>query len=98
MRVLAIDEAGGDLMWHVRVFRDLFQEIEFAELALGSPESLGVELSHIALTDRAFGSTQVARLASEAVSDEERAAVESWRSDPKREISDRSIRLTLGLR
>lgn len=93
MRVLAIDE-GDDTVWHVRVYRDLFPEIEYAELAIGSPESLTAEISHIALTDRAFESTQVSKLASAHLSGEDHAVVADWDG----EISDRSIRLLLGLR
>lgn len=91
MRVLAVDEVAADAVWHIRVFRDLFPEIEYAELALGSPESLTVEIPHIALTDRAFESTQVSRLGNAPVDE---YAFKDWDG----EISDRSIRLLLGLR
>lgn len=89
MRILAIDEPGP--VWHVRVYRDLFPEIEYAELAIASPESLTVEISHIALTDRAFESTQVSRLGNAPVDEQ---AFADWDG----EVSDRSIRLLLGLR
>lgn len=90
MRVLAVENA----IWHLAVYRDLFPEIEYAELAIGSPESLNLEMPHIALTDRAFESTQVSKLAHTPLSEEERSRVGSWDG----EVSDRSIRLTLGLR
>lgn len=94
MRVLEIDESGGDPVWHVRVYRDLFPEIEYAELAIASQESLTAEIEHIALTDRAFESTQVSKLSSSPLSAGEQSAITDWQG----EVSDRSIRLLLGLR
>lgn len=96
LRILGIDEGAG--VWHISVYRDLFQEVDFAELALGSPQSLTVEIPHIAITDRAFESTQVAWLGCLAVNADEAAFIEKWDRNPSREVSDRSIRLTLGLR
>ncbi|MDI1242603.1 MAG: hypothetical protein PSX80_11855, partial [bacterium] len=92
MRVLAVDESQSDTVWHVTVYRDLFPEIEHAELAIASPESLTAEFEHVALTDRAFESTQVSRLGSVPLTAKEREL------DGNREVSDRSIRLLLGLR
>ena len=94
MRVLRIEENSGAPVWHVRVYRDLFPEIEYAELAIASPESLTPEIPHIVLTDRAFESTQVSKLASSRLSDGEQLAMTDWNG----EVSDRSIRLLLGLR
>lgn len=91
MRVLAIDETEGDTVWHVRVYRDLFPEIDYAELAIASPDSLTPEIDHIALTERAFESTQVSRLGNSPVGEH---AIKDWDG----EVSDRSIRLLLGLR
>ncbi len=92
MRILRIDESDADTVWHVRVYRDLFPEIEYAELALASPESLTPEIAHIALTDRAFESTQVSRLGNVPL------AAEEQELNDNSEVSDRSIRLLLGLR
>ena len=92
MRVLHIDDSGADPVWHVTVYRDLFPEIEYAELAIASPESLTAEIDHIALTDRAFESTQVSRLGNVPLT-----AKEQELNDDS-EVSDRSIRLLLGLR
>jgi hypothetical protein len=86
MQVLRIGE---DSVWHVRVYRDLFPEIEYAELAIASPESLTAEFEHIALTDRAFESTQVSKLGNAPVED-----LGDWDG----EVSDRSVRLLLGFR
>lgn len=92
MRILRIDASEGDTVWHVRVYRDLFPEIDYAELAIASPESLTPEIGHVALTDRAFESTQVSRLGNVPLTAEEQ------QSDDNSEVSDRSIRLLLGLR
>ena len=92
MRVLAVDESESDTVWHVTVYRDLFPEIEYAELAIGSPESLTPEIDHVALTDRAFESTQVSRLRNVPLTAKEQEL------NDNSEVSDRSIRLLLGLR
>ena len=89
MRVLRINESDAETVWHVRVYRDLFPEIEYAELAIASSESLTAEIDHVALTDRAFESTQVSRLGSMPVED-----FGDWDG----EVSDRSVRLLLGFR
>ena len=94
MRILAIEESDIETIWHVTVYRDLFPEIEYAELAIASPESLTAEIEHIALTDRAFESTQVSRLGNVPLSQEEAERMKDWNG----EISDRSIRLLLGFR
>jgi len=91
MRVLAVDESQSDTVWHVTVYRDLFPEIEYTELAIAAPESLTPEIAHIALTDRAFESTQVSRLGNAPVAGFDGA---DWDGD----VSDRSIRLLLGFR
>jgi hypothetical protein len=92
MRVLAVDESESATVWHLRVYRDLFPEIEYAELAIASPESLTAEIDHIALTDRAFESTQVSRLGNVPLTAKEQDLNHSS------EVSDRSVRLLLGLR
>lgn len=94
MRVLGLEESDADIVWHLRVYRELFPAIEYAELAIDSPGALSVDISHIALTDRAFESTQVSKLGNYALNDEEQASVASWEG----QASDRSIRLLLGLR
>ena len=97
LRVLDVEDSA-DPVWHVAVYRDLFQEIDYAEFAIASPDSLSVDFPHIALTNRAFESTQVSRLGNRPLTKEETSAYESWRREPAGEVSDRSIRLTLGLR
>lgn len=99
MRILAIDEAAdGGKIWHLRGYNELFLDVEFADAALQNPVSLTISNSHFALTQRAFESTQVARMGNLPLNQEEKQAVEDWRNDPQREVSDRSARLMLGLR
>lgn len=94
LRVLAVDELDDDAVWHIVVYRELFPEIELAESMIRSDSSLTPEIPHIALTDRAFESTQVSKLAHAPLSEEEMDRISRW--DGQR--SDRSIRLLLGLR
>lgn len=99
MRILAIDEAEeGDKIWHLRGYNELFLDVDFADAAIQNPVSLTVSSPHFALTQRAFESTQVARMGNLPLNDEGKQTVENWRNDPERDISDRSARLMLGLR
>lgn len=99
MRILEIDEAAdGDKIWHLRGYDDLFLDIDFADMALQNDQGLTVRNPHFALTQRAFESTQVARMGNKPLTEEERQAVENWRNDANQEISDRSARLMLGMR
>lgn len=94
LRLLAVDEDA----WHVAAHSDLFADVESAEAATYTPENLKVSLPHIALSHRAFESTQVAKISNHELSDHDLAALNKWREDTNREIADRSIRLLLGLR
>lgn len=94
LRLLAAD----DDEWHVTAYGDLFADVESAEAATATPDGLTVSLPHVALTARAFESTQVAKIAHHELRDHELAAFSEWRQDPDRKVSDRSIRLLLGLR
>ena len=99
MRVLAIDEdEGGNKIWHLSAFNELFLDVEYADQALANPSSLTLSNPHFVITQRAFESTQVARMGNRQVSEEERQHVENWRQNPDAEVSDRSARLMLGLR
>lgn len=98
LRVLAVDTTDGDGVWHVAAYRDFFLDTESAENAIDQPETLAVEKSHIALTNHAFESTQVARLRNIPLTEAELNGYRAWKSDPTHEIFDRSIRLILGLR
>ena len=96
LRVLGVD--AGDGIWHLAAYRDFFLDPEMADAAIGRSSELQVEIPHVALTNRAFESTQVSRMENKELSKAELAPYELWRSSSDREVSDRSIRLLLGLR
>src|SRR5215218_274240 len=98
LRVLAVEQADGKDIWHVAAYSDLFLDVDSAEAALADAASLRISEPHIALTNRAFESTQVARITNIPLMDGDIVALESWRRDPDRQVSDRSVRLMLGLR
>jgi hypothetical protein len=97
MRLLGTDGEGGDRIWHVEAYGDLFLDTEMVDRALERPESLTLSHAHLALTNRAFESTQVARMANLPLSENEVSRLESWRRNGS-VVSDRSIRLLMGLR
>ncbi|HEV8591590.1 MAG TPA: hypothetical protein VGQ55_05760, partial [Pyrinomonadaceae bacterium] len=80
-------------IWHVAAYKDLFLDSEMADAATENPSDLSIELPHIALTNRAFESTQVAKMRNVSLTDEEERRV-----GENVEVSDRSVRLLLGLR
>lgn len=94
LRVLAVDAEA----WHVAAYSDLFADVESAEAATNTPANLNVSLPHIALTQRAFESTQVAKVTNIPLTVHEQEPLMTWRKDPNCKISDRSVRLLLGLR
>jgi hypothetical protein len=98
LRVLGSESKDSDRVWHLAAYRDLFLDVDSAEEATKHPDSLTVELPHVVLTNRAFESTQVARIANASLRHEDVAPLDVWSSDPNRDVSDRSIRLMLGLR
>lgn len=98
VRILAIDDAGEDKVWHLAGYEDLFMDVDSADAALKDPQSLTVSYPHLALTTRAFLSTQSARMTNETPTDSEQRRLDAWRSDPNREVSDKSFRLLMGLR
>src|SRR5436190_10529841 len=67
MRLLA--EANG--IWHVTVYGDFFPDVESAEAAAADPSALSVNSRHLALTTRAFESTQTAAIGNEPLTDHE---------------------------
>jgi len=98
LRVLDVSEVDGQKVWHLAAYSDFFPDVESAEHAVASPEVLTVTYPHIALTDRAFEGTQVAKITNSPLTNEEALSSKNWRNDPDRQIHDRSIRLLLGLR
>ncbi|MEJ7846753.1 MAG: hypothetical protein WKF92_01550 [Pyrinomonadaceae bacterium] len=97
LRVLGVDNLSSDTIWHLSAYNDLFLDVEMADAALENPASLTVSLPHIALTNRAFESTQVAKMKNEPLEVAEMKAFEEWKLN-RGEIFDRSVRLMLGLR
>jgi hypothetical protein len=94
LRLLAVDE---DKVWHLAAYAEFFPSIESAEEAIERGE-LKISVPHAALTQRAFESTQVARVANQPLTDGETGPLHAWRTGTSKDISDRSIRLLLGLR
>jgi len=98
LRVLATEENGGDPIWHLSAYQDLFLDVEMADVALNNPENLILSHPHLALTNRAFESTQVAKMTNVPLTEQELVPLEVWESFGNGEVSDRSVRLLLGLR
>lgn len=96
LRVLGIEGDENNPIWHLAAFRDLFLDVDMADSALENPGSLTVDIPHVALTNRAFESTQVAKMRNVPLTDEEMQRIEDPDAAP--EVSDRSVRLMLGLR
>lgn len=93
LRVLNVTLTENDeKIWHLRAYNELFPDVEFADAAI--PNGLTVNVPHVALTNRAFESTQVSKMENKPLNDEEIEAYKNWNGD----ISDRSIRLIIGLR
>jgi hypothetical protein len=95
LRLLGVDEG---TIWHLAAYGDFFPDVENAENATANPDGLTVSNRHIALTNRAFESTQVAKIASFPLTENELAPLTEWSNDPNHEVSNRSVRLMLGLR
>jgi hypothetical protein len=97
MKVLSRSDED-ERIWHLRVYSDLFLDTDSAENAAASLDSLSVSIPHVALTNRAFESTPVSRLINTPVRDEELSTLSDWRESQRPHVSDRSIRLLIGLR
>lgn len=97
LRVLAVEGEGADTVWHLLAYDDFFPDVESAEAALARGTSLPVRKAHMALTNRAFERTPVAKLGNRPVTDDELVAYNDWLNSA-REVSDRSALLMLGIR
>ena len=96
LRLLAVEGEGAGTIWHLLAYDDFFPDVETAEAALaGAP--LPVRKPHMALTNRAFERTPVARLGNRPVTEDELVAYNEW-LDSDRPVSDRSALLMLGVR
>lgn len=100
LRVIAVDETDVHApVWHLLAHEELFPSVEQAEAAVHErPDSLGVRAEHLALTNRAFERTPAARIGNLPLSETELIGYRKWLAGPKREVSDRSALLMLGLR
>ncbi len=98
LRLLEIEQIDGDKIWHVAAYNDFYPDVETAEIASANPSVLMQSNPHIALTNRAFESTQVARIANIPLTEPEISPLHRWKNDQGSEISDRSVRLMLGFR
>ena len=98
LRVLDLEDRGSDPVWHVAVYSDLFLDPEMAETAIDDSSSLSIAIPHVALTNRAFESTQVAKMRNADLTEADLVGYETWKMSGDRHISDRSVRLLLGLR
>jgi len=95
LRVLAVDRE--NQIWHLMAYEELFPDVEAAERALAVPEFLHVRKAHMALTNRAFERTPVARLGNRPVAESELGDYLAW-VEQGGEVSDRSALLMLGMR
>lgn len=98
LRILAIDETETGTVWHLAAYNEMFLDVEMADAALKTYQTLTKSYQHLALTTRAFESTQVARMKNEPLTEEELENVARWRVNEQTEVSDMSVRLLLGLR
>ncbi|MCB1025963.1 MAG: hypothetical protein KDB79_16325 [Acidobacteria bacterium] len=98
LRLLAIEEAGDDTIWHLAAYEDMFLDIDMADAALERSDDLKLSLPHAALTNRAFEATQTARMLNKPLDENDLDSFRKWKNDPQREVSDRTVRLLLGLR
>ena len=98
LRVLAVEERGGEIVWHLLAYEEFFPDVEAAEAALANAAALGVRAAHLPLTDHAFGKTPAARLGNRPVTEDELAAYRAWSARGDAQPFDRSALLMLGLR
>jgi len=96
LRVLAVEGEGADTVWHLLAYDEFFPDVESAERALAQAP-LPVRKAHMALTNRAFERTPVARLGNRPVTENELIAFNEWLNS-ERTVSDRSALLMLGIR
>jgi hypothetical protein len=96
LRLLAVEGEGAETVWHLLAYDEFFPDVESAEIALNQ-RALPVRKAHLALTNRAFERTPVARLGNRPVTDQELAPYTQWLNS-ERPVSDRSALLMLGIR
>jgi hypothetical protein len=97
LRVLAVEGDGPEAIWHLLAYDEFFPDIENAENRLAQTEPLPIRKAHMALTNRAFERTPVAKLGNHPVSSDELSAVDDWKASDGT-VNDRSALLMLGIR
>ena len=98
LRVLAVSGPENDPVWHLAVVQRAFHGCRVSRRGHKHTRRFTVQNPHIALTDHAFESTQVAKMGNAPLSEDDRSGLTDWENSPDREVHDRSIRLLLGLR
>src|SRR3954452_17973592 len=79
LRLLAVEEdAEGTLTWHLAAYNDLFPDVDNAEASTIRPAELSIAIPHAALTNRAFQSTQVAKVSNAPLTPLEIEPFNSW--------------------
>jgi len=97
LRVLAIEGEGAETVWHLLAYDEFFPDVESAEARLAQSTGLAVRKPHMALTNRAFERTPVARLGNRPLTNDELLAYNAWLNGDH-DVSDRSALLMLGIR
>ena len=98
LRLLNVETIADATIWHLKAYNEMFLDVETADAALANSSNFTASIPHIALTNRAFESTQTARMSNQPLNESDLQPFEDWKSSNEREIFDRSIRLMLGLR
>ena len=98
LRILDIEQKDNEKIWHLAVYEEMFLDIDSADKALTENRPLTVCISHAAITNRAFEATQTSRMKNTPLENEELKSFIEWKDYPNKEVSNRSIRLLLGMR
>jgi hypothetical protein len=98
LRILAIEETGGEKVWHLAAYNEMFPDIDSVDAALENASAFTINKPHLALTNRAFESTQTARMKNVPLSADEIKPFEEWKKGADQKVSDMSVRLLLGFR
>ncbi len=99
LKILGVEtSADRGAIWHLKIFGEFYPDVESAEFALNNPSTIRIAVNHVAMTDRAFLSTQASLLKNLPLENSDIEVLEMWRKDLDAKVSDRSVRLLLGLR
>jgi hypothetical protein len=97
LRILAIDiNEASEITWHLLAYNEMFPDVDLAEIALENPQTLTINLPHIAITNRAFERTPASKLGNRNVTSDELIAVNKWKSHENHKIEDRSAMQLMG--